>query len=167
MSRDVVPAGMVSCNASLFMLFNACVASCVLGDLLTIWHPPPFHWTDGGVDSTFISLQPREWPAAIKQYSSDLPAPTQPAPAVTEGWSLEVMVWWPLIPDSLDHNELWAHTYTSTELAGTHSLDFSSSCKKHNSIWSTLAPVCPQLTCQKASNNLETAELCLSQLPGL
>lgn len=59
MSRDVVPAGMVSFNALLFMLFNACVALCVLSDLLTIWHPPPFHRADGGVDSIFICLQSR------------------------------------------------------------------------------------------------------------
>lgn len=84
MSRDVVPAGMVSFNASLFMLFNACVALCALGDLQTIWHPPPFHRTDGGVDCTFTCLSFRECPAALKQYS-DVPAPTQPAPAVTEG----------------------------------------------------------------------------------
>jgi len=60
MSRDVVPAGMVSFNALLFMLFDACVALCVLGDLLTIWHPPPFCRTDGGADSIFISLQSKE-----------------------------------------------------------------------------------------------------------
>lgn len=54
MSRDVVPAGMVSFNALLFMLFNACVPLRVLGDLLTIWHPPPFHRTYGDVDSTFV-----------------------------------------------------------------------------------------------------------------
>lgn len=160
MSRDVVPAGMVSFNASLFMLFNACVALCVLGDLLAIWHPPPFHRTDGGVDSTFICLQSREWPGAIKQYSSDVPAPIQPAPA--EGWSLEAMVWWPLIPGSLDLNELWAHAYISIELVGTCNLDFSFSCQKHNDIWSALAPVCTQLTCQKVSDKLESAELCMS-----
>lgn len=162
MSRDVVPAGMVSSNASLFLLFNACVALCALGDLQTIWHPPPFHRTDGGVDSTFICLWFREWPAAIKQYSSDVPAPTQPAPAVTEGWSLEAMGWWPLRPGSLDLSELWALTFIPLGLIGTHYLDFSYSCEKHNDIWSAPAPVCALLTCQKVSDKLESAELHVS-----
>lgn len=123
MSRDVVPAGMVSFNVS---LFNACVTLCVLGDLLTIWHPPPFQRTDRGIDSIFICLQSREWPAAITQHSSDVPGPTQPMPAGAEGWSLGDMVWWPLIPHGLDLNELWEHTCISIELVGTCNPDFSS-----------------------------------------
>lgn len=162
MSRDVVPAGMVSFNASLFMLFNACVALCALGDLQTIWQPPPFRRTEGGVDSTFTCLWLREWPAAVKQLSSDVPAPTEPAPAVTEGWSLEAMDWWLLRPGRLDPSELWALTYIPVGLVGTHNLDFSYSSKKHNDIWSAPAPVCALLTCQKLSDKLESTELCVS-----
>lgn len=62
----------------------------------------------------------------------------------------------------LDLSELRAHTYISIELVGTCNLDFSSSCKNHNDIWSALAPVCTQLTCQKVSDELESAELCIS-----
>ena len=65
-------------------------------------------------------------------------------------------------PGSLDLSELWAHTYISIELVGTRNLDFSSSSKKHNDIRSALAPVCTQLTCQKVSDKLESAELCVS-----
>lgn len=87
-----------------------------------------------------------------------MPVPAQLAPAVTEGWSLEAEVWWPLIPDSSDVSELWAHSYI--ELVGVCNLEFSSSCQRPDSIWSAVAPVCAQFTCQKVLEKLESAELC-------
>lgn len=61
MSRDAVPARRVSFNASPFMLFNACVALCVLGELLAIWHPPAPHRTDrGAAASPLVSSPARE-----------------------------------------------------------------------------------------------------------
>lgn len=83
-------------------------------------------------------------------------------PAVTEGWSLEAMGWWPWRPGSLDLSELWALTFIPLGLIGTHYLDFSYSCEKHNDIWSAPAPVCALLTCQKVSDKLESAELHVS-----
>lgn len=39
-------------------------------------------------------------------------------------------------------------------------LEFSSSCQRPDSIWSAVAPVCAQFTCQKVLEKLESAELC-------
>lgn len=92
-----------------------------------------------------------------------MPVPAQPASAVTERWSLEAEAWWPLIVGSWDMGELWAHSYV--ELVGCNlvcNLEFSSSCQRPDSIWSAVAPVCAQFTCQKVSEKLESAELCAS-----
>lgn len=158
MSRDVVPAGMVSLNVS---LFNACVTLCVLGDLLTIWHPPPFQRTDRGIDSIFICLQSRGWPAAITQHSSDAPGP---AARTCWHWGLEPGGHGLVTLDTTQFGSRWAvGTHLYFYWTGWHMQAgfFFFPAVKSITI-SALAPVCTQLTCQKVSDELEPAELCIS-----